>query len=238
MQRREFWRAQIRLGHIATDRLAAPYPNLKLRETAAHPPVPHAPPPPPAQSPPTRRSRSSRRDLQPPRTLTQGDQLAQHDRRLRAHVRPPGRRGTGEGLRRRPALLVRAAAHARLLVLTISFFSTFFSVFAPAACRTSSARRSAAASASRAPTSPSPARAPSRSRSSGVSSPARSATSSARAARACCSSSPAARASSRSSSRRHRGLIVARLFIGIGLASFVTCQVWCSAIFAKSIVGR
>ncbi len=32
-------------------------------------------------------------------------------------------------------------------------------------------------------------------------------------------------------------LIVARLFIGIGLASFVTCQVWCSQMFAKSIVG-
>ena len=32
-------------------------------------------------------------------------------------------------------------------------------------------------------------------------------------------------------------LIVARLFIGCGLATFVTCQVWCSQMFAKSIVG-
>ena len=32
-------------------------------------------------------------------------------------------------------------------------------------------------------------------------------------------------------------LIVARLFIGCGLATFVTCQVWCSQFFAKNIVG-
>ena len=33
------------------------------------------------------------------------------------------------------------------------------------------------------------------------------------------------------------GLIAARFFIGIGLATFVTCQVWCSQMFSKSIVG-
>merc|ERR1711998_434123 len=32
-------------------------------------------------------------------------------------------------------------------------------------------------------------------------------------------------------------LILARLLIGLGLASFVTCQVWCSQMFNKSIVG-
>jgi len=32
-------------------------------------------------------------------------------------------------------------------------------------------------------------------------------------------------------------LILARLLIGLGLASFVTCQVWCSQMFTKSLVG-
>ena len=33
------------------------------------------------------------------------------------------------------------------------------------------------------------------------------------------------------------GFIVCRFFIGMGLASFVACQVWCSQQFSKSIVG-
>merc|ERR1719502_1403416 len=33
------------------------------------------------------------------------------------------------------------------------------------------------------------------------------------------------------------GFILCRFLIGIGLASFVTCQVWCSQMFSKSIVG-
>merc|ERR1719238_676754 len=32
-------------------------------------------------------------------------------------------------------------------------------------------------------------------------------------------------------------LIMCRLFIGLGLASFVTCQVWCSQMFSKPVVG-
>ena len=33
------------------------------------------------------------------------------------------------------------------------------------------------------------------------------------------------------------GLLWCRLIIGIGLASFVTCQVWCSQMFNKEVVG-
>jgi NNP family nitrate/nitrite transporter-like MFS transporter len=33
------------------------------------------------------------------------------------------------------------------------------------------------------------------------------------------------------------GLIACRAFIGLGLACFVTCQVWCSQMFSKSVVG-
>mmetsp|Transcript_51621 Transcript_51621/g.112342 ORF Transcript_51621/g.112342 Transcript_51621/m.112342 type:complete len:614 (+) Transcript_51621:249-2090(+) len=33
------------------------------------------------------------------------------------------------------------------------------------------------------------------------------------------------------------GFIICRFIIGLGLASFVTCQVWCSQLFNKSIVG-
>merc|ERR1719230_2436547 len=32
-------------------------------------------------------------------------------------------------------------------------------------------------------------------------------------------------------------LILGRGLIGLGLASFVTCQVWCSQMFTKSVVG-
>jgi len=34
-----------------------------------------------------------------------------------------------------------------------------------------------------------------------------------------------------------QGLLICRAIIGIGLASFVTCQVWCSQMFSKEIVG-
>lgn len=33
------------------------------------------------------------------------------------------------------------------------------------------------------------------------------------------------------------GFIICRCFIGFGLATFVACQVWCSQMFAKSVVG-
>merc|ERR1719408_1110979 len=33
------------------------------------------------------------------------------------------------------------------------------------------------------------------------------------------------------------GFIACRTVIGVGLATFVTCQVWCSQMYAKSVVG-
>merc|ERR1719352_1284179 len=33
------------------------------------------------------------------------------------------------------------------------------------------------------------------------------------------------------------GFIACRFFIGMGLASFVACQVWCTQMFSKSVVG-
>merc|ERR1712060_229168 len=33
------------------------------------------------------------------------------------------------------------------------------------------------------------------------------------------------------------GFIFCRFLIGLGLATFVACQVWCSQLFAKSVVG-
>ena len=136
MQRREFWRAQIRLGHIATDRLAAPYPNLKLRETAAHPPVPHAPPPPPAQLTADEKIAQLEKEISNlHETLTRKAVNSRNTTDVfgRTFVLPVDEEhkakvcGAGQ-------LCSCALPHMRAFwCSTISFFSTFFSVFAPAA---------------------------------------------------------------------------------------------------------